>query len=112
MTPIQKAIGKIEERIKELRNADAEFCKVRWDESKLPLERRVAREASNEVTAMRHELEEQLKFLTSLLPEEEGVIREAMMEGAKIGARFPYLDDKNHAALENGITQYITNLKK
>lgn len=53
-------------RIADLKKADATFCDDRWDLSKSPLERFAAREASNEVTARRNELESVLRFLNTI----------------------------------------------
>ena len=53
----------LEQRIKELRQADANFCKDRWDMSKHELIRSMAREHSNSVTLARQELEKVLELL-------------------------------------------------
>lgn len=52
----------IKERIKQLNEADSEFCKDRWDMSKHPMERSLYREESNKVTFARQELETILKL--------------------------------------------------
>lgn len=56
----------LENRIAELKKADADFCKDRWDMSKPKIERDLYRGFSNEVTFARHELESMLKFLNEL----------------------------------------------
>lgn len=55
----------LENRIKELKEADARACEKRWDMKRPEFERKVWREASNEITARRHELEDALKFLNN-----------------------------------------------
>lgn len=62
---MQKIKQYLEERIQQLRKADTEFCKDRWDMSKPDFERALAREMSNEVTARRHELQEVLKIIST-----------------------------------------------
>lgn len=49
--------GLFDERIKELRQADAEFCKIRWDVNEPKWKRDLHREESNNVTFSRQELE-------------------------------------------------------
>ena len=56
----------LENRIKELKEADAKFCADRWDEDKHPLVRKMARENSNSVTLARQELESALAFFVKL----------------------------------------------
>lgn len=56
----------LENRIKELKMADAEACEKRWDMGKTENERNIWREQSNEVTARRHELEGALNFLKQI----------------------------------------------
>lgn len=56
----------LNQRIKELNQADADFCKDRWDMSKPANERGLYREESNKVTFARQELERTLKFINSL----------------------------------------------
>lgn len=53
----------LENRIKELKEADARACQKRWDMNLSLLQRNIWRENSNELTARRHELEDALKFL-------------------------------------------------
>ena len=53
----------LEQRIKQLREADAEFCEWRWGND--PLKRVLGREQSNIVTFARQELETVLKLLNS-----------------------------------------------
>lgn len=53
----------LRERIKQLNEADAEFCKERWDKSKPEIVRSLYREQSNNVTFARQELEAILEFL-------------------------------------------------
>ena len=53
----------LEERIKQLREADNRACEKRWDMTLSPTIRAIWRENSNELTARRHELEDALKFL-------------------------------------------------
>ena len=53
----------LEKRIKELREADAAFCKDRWDVEKPDFIRENARGHSNSVTLARQELERALAFL-------------------------------------------------
>lgn len=48
----------LKNRITELRNADAEFCKDRWNMALQNFERALAREESNKVTFARQVLEE------------------------------------------------------
>jgi hypothetical protein len=62
----------IETRIKELNQADADFCKDRWDMSKSPMERSLYRGFSNEVTFARQELEKLLKQLPAPPTKQEG----------------------------------------
>lgn len=57
---------KIEDRIAELKKADAEFCNDRWDPTKSRAQRFTAREMSNEVTARRHELEDVIKTIDQM----------------------------------------------
>lgn len=52
----------LENRIKELKEADGRACEKRWDMSKPEFERKMWRENSNEITARRRELENVLKF--------------------------------------------------
>ena len=52
----------LENRIKELKEADARACDKRWDMTRSPNERMIWREQSNEITGRRHELENALKF--------------------------------------------------
>ncbi len=51
-------------RIKELNEADIEFCKDRWNMDYPELRRHLAREESNKVTFARQELQEVLKLMT------------------------------------------------
>ena len=53
----------LENRIKELKEADARFCDHRWDMSKPKFERDEYRNMSNSVTLARQELEKALNFL-------------------------------------------------
>lgn len=53
----------IERRIKELNNADAEFCSKRWAQDEMSIVRQLARESSNQVTFARQELQEVEKVL-------------------------------------------------
>ena len=53
----------LERRIKELYDADATFCKDRWNMNLGPNERGLAREMSNQVTFARQELQEALKYI-------------------------------------------------
>lgn len=55
----------LQDRVAYLKEADLKLCNDRWDMNKSVLERLIARETSNEVTARRHELEEALKFINS-----------------------------------------------
>jgi hypothetical protein len=55
----------LENRIKQLKEADVRACEHRWDMTKSQAERSIWREQSNEITARRHELEEALRFLNS-----------------------------------------------
>ena len=55
----------LENRIKELKEADASACEKRWDMTRPEFERKIWRENSNEITARRHELEAVLKFLNN-----------------------------------------------
>ena len=64
----------LERRIKELREADAKFCNDRWDETKYPLVRKMARENSNSVTLARQELERALKELNKKDTSNRGVL--------------------------------------
>ena len=56
----------LENRIKELREADAKFCADRWDMDKHQLIRAMARENSNSVTLARQELERTLDVFNKL----------------------------------------------
>lgn len=56
-----------EKRIAELNDADAKFCEMRWDLNRPQLERNLYREASNEVTGRRRELEDAQTFFNNLL---------------------------------------------
>lgn len=56
----------LENRIKELKEADAKFCADRWDMSKHQLVRLMARENSNSVTLARQELERALDVFNKL----------------------------------------------
>jgi hypothetical protein len=53
-------------RIKQLNEADAEFCKDRWDMNKPHNERSIYREESNKVTFARQDHESMLKKITDL----------------------------------------------
>ena len=53
----------LENRIKQLKEADVKACEKRWDMNRSINERGIWREASNELTARRRELEDALKFL-------------------------------------------------
>ena len=57
----------LENRIKELRKADAKFCEMRCDMNRPQLARNLYREASNEVTGRIRELEDALTFFNNLL---------------------------------------------
>ena len=54
---LDELIDILENRIKELKHADSEFCKDRWDMSKPEFERNIYREQSNNVTFARQEIE-------------------------------------------------------
>lgn len=57
----------LENRIKELYKADADFCHDRWDNPNASNnEKALAREMSNQVTFARQELQAALKHLESL----------------------------------------------
>lgn len=56
----------LENRIKELYKADAQFFKDSCDISKMPMERSIARQFSNEVTFARQELQAALKHLEKI----------------------------------------------
>ncbi len=56
----------LENRIEQLNKADADYCKDRWDKSKSEMERKIAREFSNQVTYARQELQAALKHLKGL----------------------------------------------
>lgn len=53
----------LENRIKQLKEADAIACEKRWNMDLPRLERALWRENSNELTARRRELEDALEFL-------------------------------------------------
>lgn len=53
----------LRERIKQLNEADAAFCKDRWDMTKPEFMRKLYREQSNAVTLARQELEQCLTVL-------------------------------------------------
>jgi hypothetical protein len=53
----------LRERIRQLNEADAAFCKDRWDMDKPEMLRKLAREHSNAVTLARQELENCLQIL-------------------------------------------------
>lgn len=55
----------LENRIKELNEADAKACEKRWNMSLPQLERNIWRENSNELHGRRRELEDVLKFLNN-----------------------------------------------
>jgi hypothetical protein len=55
----------LENRIKDLKEADIVACEKRWDMSKSEFERKLWRGNSNEITARRHELEEVLRILNN-----------------------------------------------
>lgn len=55
----------LENRIAELYQADAAFCKDRWDMTKSQMERSVARGFSNEVTFARQELQSILRLINT-----------------------------------------------
>lgn len=52
----------LQKRIKELKKADADACKERWNPNNSKFKRDAYRELSNELTARRRELEEALKY--------------------------------------------------
>lgn len=56
----------LKEKIDELNKTDQLFCKVRWDASNSEMERKMARDLSNETTARRRELEELLLFIEKM----------------------------------------------
>jgi len=59
-------IEALENRIKELNEADAEFCKDRWERPEIhAFKKQIAREESNKVTFARQELESILKIVKS-----------------------------------------------
>lgn len=60
----------IEKRIKELNDADEEYCTDRWGEGKSEFVRKLAREESNKVTFARQELQEILKSIPESAPTE------------------------------------------
>lgn len=53
----------LENRIKELKEADAKFCEDRWDMSKPKFQREIGRTYSIAVTQARQELEKVLELL-------------------------------------------------
>ena len=55
----------LENRIKQLKEADAKACDKRWDMTKPKFERDMWRENSNEIHGRRRELEDVLKFLNN-----------------------------------------------
>ena len=55
----------LENRIKQLKEADVKACEKRWDMSRPEFERKMWRENSNEITGRRRELEDALKFLNN-----------------------------------------------
>ena len=56
----------LENRIKELRQADAAACEKRWDMTKPECERNIWREQSNMITFARQELERALRCYEGL----------------------------------------------
>lgn len=56
----------LKNKIDELNKTDQLFCKVRWDTSNSEMERKMARDLSNETTARRRELEELLLFIEKM----------------------------------------------
>ena len=60
---IKTLTHKIDQRIDELNDADADFCKDRWDMTKPQMERALYREMSNQVTATRQELQRLKKII-------------------------------------------------
>lgn len=55
----------IQKRIDKLKEIDARYCKIRWNNSFPELDKKYAREASNEASFARHELERILKAITN-----------------------------------------------
>ena len=53
----------LENRIAQLKSADAQACETRWNTFLSVTERMAARELSNELTARRRELEDALNHL-------------------------------------------------
>lgn len=80
-TALQILIYKTKQRIKELNAADAKFCEDRWNMELDYHRRNAAREASNECTGRRQELENHLKELEKLLPVERERLIEARRNG-------------------------------
>ena len=56
----------LENRIKELKEADVKACEKRWNMRLGSLERHAARDLSNELTARIRELEDTLKFYKTI----------------------------------------------
>lgn len=57
----------IKKRIEHLKASDIELCNMRWDMSRSLIERMAARDASNEITARRHELEDLVQIIITSL---------------------------------------------
>ena len=62
---IQEIREYLEQRIKELKEADVNACEKRWDMTLPYVIRMIWREQSNEITARRHELEYLLNKLNN-----------------------------------------------
>ncbi len=84
--------SKIENRIKELYAADSEFCVDRWDMTKHPGVRALARESSNQVTFARQELQRLLK-----------------KSGAAINEKLFYIQNANAGHLGNSFLWWGLN---
>jgi len=80
-TPLQDMVEHLKKRISQLNDADAQFCKDRWDMTKPSFERAIYREESNKATFARQELQLQLKIAESLLEKERQAIVDAYVEG-------------------------------
>jgi hypothetical protein len=86
---IEDFTKKIDQRIVELNQADADLCQDRWDMTKPEMERKIYREFSNQVTATRQELERLKRMLSlpDITKEEKDALRIPENEDVRATAR-------------------------
>ena len=88
-------IDNLNKRIAELNQADAKFCKDRWNMSLPEFQRNLAREESNKVTFARQELEAQIKLLQSTPPQPKKTAEEKSIKAFdKLLNENPHLVDR------------------